>query len=84
MNLILQTRPDVDDAVLRADSLKFACTKVGCCCFDLITQSDAESIHSRYVKERSLTMFDILQQIELAVMKTIQVENTRQKHVSQR
>ena len=72
MNLILQTRPDVHEAIVRADPTNFARTKVGCCRFDLITQSDAESINSKYVKERSLARFDVLQQIELAVMKTIQ------------
>ena len=38
----------------------------------LTTQSDAESINAKYVKERSLPRFDILQQIELSIMQTIQ------------
>ena len=40
--------------------------------FDLTTQSDAESINAKFVKERSLPRFDILQQIEISIMETIQ------------
>ena len=72
MDLILQSRPDVHQAIIEAHPHNFARTKVGISRFDLTTQSDAESMNAKYVKERSLPRFDILQQIELSVMTTIQ------------
>ena len=72
MDLILQSRPDVHQAIIEANPHNFARTKVGISRFDLTTQSDAESMNAKYVKERSLPRFDILQQIELSVMTTIQ------------
>ena len=72
IDLIRTHRPDVHEAIIQADPTNFARTQVGISRFDLTTQSDAESINAKYVKERSLPRFDILQQIELSIMQTIQ------------
>ena len=72
MDCIRTHRPDVHEAIIQADPTNFARTQVGISRFDLTTQSDAESINAKYVKERSLPRFDILQQIELSIMQTIQ------------
>ena len=60
------------EAIVQADPANFARTQLGLSRFDLTTQSDAESINAKFVKERSLPRFDILQQIELSIMETIQ------------
>jgi ribosome-binding protein aMBF1 (putative translation factor) len=74
MDLIRTHRPDVHEAIVQADPANFARTQAGLSHFDLTTQlqSDAESINAKFVKERSLPRLDILQQIELSIMETIQ------------
>jgi hypothetical protein len=72
MGLILKHRPDIHNAILEADPTTFARALTAIPRYDLHTQGDAESINAKYVDQRSLPRFDILQQIELATMETIQ------------
>ena len=74
MQLIEAARPDVYAYILAADPSTFARSRTPIHRFDLHTNGDAESMNAKFVDERALPRYQILQEIELAVMQTIQAK----------